>query len=361
LECQLRQAVLAFAQRLAEQDWARPAIAGLLGLPARTLRLWQQQQRWGSLRVLALGRPTLRSPLEQRQQVLELLAELGPGLGVPTLRECFPHLSRAELTDLLARYRRLWRQRNGQVLLRLHWEMPGTVWAVDFAEAPAPVDGLYPYLLAARDLASGQQLLWQPLAAATAQEVAGALGSLFAMHGPPLVLKSDNGSAFCAGAVQEVVAGAGVIPLFSPPYWPRYNGAIEAGIGSLKTRTERQAVLAGRPGQWTWPDAEAARQEANATTRPRGPAGPTPEELWQGRPRISAGQREWFAVSVARCRQEVRQEEGRRCEEGEAGEQEEGARERQAIQRALVEHDLLSFSRRRIPSPIPKPKVTLFS
>ena len=357
----MRQAVLALAQRLAEQDWARPAIATLVGLPARTLRLWQQQDRWGSLRVLTLGRPTQRSPRVQRQQVLELLAELGPGLGVPTLRECFPHLGRAELADLLARYRRLWRQRNGQVLRRLHWEAPGTVWAVDFTEAPAPVDGLFPYLLAARDLASGQQLLWQPLAAATAQEVVGALGSLFAEHGPPLVLKSDNGSAFCAGAVQAVLAGAGVIPLFSPPYWPRYNGSVEAGIGSLKSRTERQAVLAGRPGQWSGLDAEAARQEANATARPRGPAGPTPEQLWQGRPPISARQREQFGASVARCRQEVRQEGGRWLEEGKLGDQEEDARERQAIQRALVEHALLSFTRRRIPSPIPKPKVTLFS
>jgi transposase InsO family protein len=280
---------------------------------------------------------------------------------VPTLRECFPHLGRAELADLLARYRRLWRQSNGPVLRRLHWEAPGTVWAVDFAEAPAPLDGLYPYLLAARDLASGQQLLWQPLAEATAREVAAALTSLFVLHGPPLVLKSDNGSAFCAGAVQAVLAGAGVVPLFSPPYWPRYNGSVEAGIGSLKERTERRAVLAGRPGQWSWPDAEAARQEANATARPRGPAGPAPEELWQGRPKISAGQRERFVASVARCRQEVRQEERCSVAGGVGGGQEEGARERKAVQRALVEHDLLSFTRRRILSPIPRPKVTLFS
>jgi hypothetical protein len=57
-----------------------------------------------------------------------------------------------------------------------------------------------------------------------------------------------------------------------------YNGAIEAGIGSLKTRTERQALWAGRPGPWTWQDVEAARQEANATARPHGAYGPTPEQ-----------------------------------------------------------------------------------
>src|SRR5262249_25535328 len=160
-----------------------------------------------------------RSPLQQRQRVLELLTWVGPGLGLPSLRACFPHLSRAELADLLARYRRLWRQQHGELLWRLHWTTPGTVWAVDFAEGPAPVEARPPCLRAVRDLASGQQLLWQPMVAATAVEVTGVLTSLFVRHGPPLVLKSDNGSAFGAGVVQELLAGVGVIPLFSPPYW----------------------------------------------------------------------------------------------------------------------------------------------
>jgi putative transposase len=361
VECQVRQAVVDLAERLSERAWTRPAIATLVGVPARTLRQWQQQQRWASLRVLARGRPTLRSPREQRQRVLELLNWVGPGLGVPSLQACFPQVSRAELADLLARYRRCWQQRHAEGRWQLHWAVPGTVWALDFTEAMAPVDGLYPYLLAARDLASGQQLLWQPLAQANAAEVRQALTSLFVLHGPPLVLKSDNGSAFCAGAVQELLVGAGVIPLFSPPYWPRYNGSIEAGIGSMKSRTERQATRAGRPGQWTWHDAEAARQEANATARPHGRSGPTPDQLWQQRPRISVEERERFAARVARCRQEVRQEAGRGSEQDNVGDEEEDARERQAIQRALVEHELLSFSRRRFPSPLPTPKVTFFS
>jgi hypothetical protein len=38
----------------------------------------------------------------------------------------------------------------------LHWTVPGSVWAMDFAEPPAPVDGVYDYLFSVRDLASGQ-------------------------------------------------------------------------------------------------------------------------------------------------------------------------------------------------------------
>ena len=44
---------------------------------------------------------------------------------------------------------------------------------------------------------------------------------LFARHGAPLVLKSDNGSPFTGGDVRAVLADHGVIGLYSPPYWPR--------------------------------------------------------------------------------------------------------------------------------------------
>jgi hypothetical protein len=46
------------------------------------------------------------------------------------------------------------------------------------------------------------------------------------MLGPPLVLKSDNGSAFASQEVQLLLDRNSVIPLFSPPYWPRYNGGV---------------------------------------------------------------------------------------------------------------------------------------
>ena len=42
--------------------------------------------------------------------------------------------------------------------------------------------------------------------------------------------------------------------LFSPPGVPRYNGAIEAGIGSLKARAEQHATRHGHRGAWTWDD-----------------------------------------------------------------------------------------------------------
>ncbi len=51
-----------------------------------------------------------------------------------------------------------------------------------------------------------------------------ALADLFAEHGPPLVMKCDNGPAFRA-IDQALPAGREVFTLYSPPYCARYNGA----------------------------------------------------------------------------------------------------------------------------------------
>src|SRR5262249_11848050 len=151
-----------------------------------------------------------------------------------------------------------------------------------------PIDGCYPYLLAVRDLASGQQMLAQPVSDLTAATVRPAVAALAAAQGAPLGVKMDNGSAFRAGLGQEVLATVGVIAFYSPPYMPRYHGAIEAGLGALKSRAERRAAHHGHAGYWTWDDVQAARDEANATARPRGLHGPTPEQAWAARRPVSA-------------------------------------------------------------------------
>ena len=66
-------------------------------------------------------------------------------------------------------------------------------------------------------------------------------GRLQTDNGAPLVLKSDNGSAFVAEALQGWLRAAGVEALFSPPRLPAYNGSCEAGIGALKDRTAARA------------------------------------------------------------------------------------------------------------------------
>jgi len=353
----LRNNIVAFHDWVADLGWSRQQTADLLHLAPRTLRQWDYDFRTQAIDIKPLGRPTLRSSRQDRNEVIEVLCELGPATGLPTLQACFPGMPRAELDDLLHRFRRIWSIRHQHTAHRLRWLVPGTVWAMDFTEAPHPIDGLYPYLLAVRDLASGQQLLWLPLKTATARETIPALQPLFTQYGPPLVLKTDNGSPFCAEATQEFFSTWGVIPLFSPPRTPRYNGAIEASIGSLKTRTEQHATASGRSTHWSWEDTAAARAEANASARPHGPNGPTPDALWDARRTITQEERNLFATSVNRQRTEVRLKEGWPMI-GPLTAKQARMIDRQAIRRALEEHGLLLYSRRRIPLPFTKKKVT---
>jgi transposase InsO family protein len=327
--------------------WAWSRIADFLKIADRTLRHWCSTLLDRPGPACPLGRPRVRSSREERNAVIDWLDELGPQVGLPTLRDCFPAMSRAELDELARRYRRVWRERNREPLRVLDWPVPGRVWAIDFAEPPAPIDGRLGYLLAVRDLASGMPLLWRPVAAATADEAVAGLAGLFAEHGPPLVLKSDNGSHFTGGGVVELLAAQRVAHLLSPPHWPRYNGAIEAGIGALKDRTAARAARAGHPGFWTPDDTAGARAEGAVLARPRGPAGPSPMAGWQARSPILADERATFGATVASqiaC--------GRRA--GAVWSQPEMAR--RAIRHALEECGYLQYRRRRILPPNTGPK-----
>lgn len=366
LEQQVRHGAVEFFQWTRTQGYALPAVAGLLNLATRTLRQWFYDHRHGCLRSQHLGRPVRWSSRALRNELWEVLEDMGPWTGVPTLRERFPEMERAELIDFVRRYRQVWRRRNREFLHVLEWTEPGTVWAMDFTEVSPWIDGRYRYLLAVRDLASGQQLLALPLSAPTEALVRPALDMLFAMHGAPLVLKTDNGSAFRAGKAKEFLRRAGLIPLFSPARLPRYNGAIEAGIGSLKTRMERQATRAGRPGAYTWDDVEAARLEANATARPRGETGPTPDDMWANRRRLTSKDRHSFAATVLAHQRELaprlQQPEDRPSVEDAWpdlwNDPERELEDRAAVRRALETCGYLLYPRRRIGLPVQKRNVT---
>jgi len=327
------------------------------GISERTLRQWEYDWRVNGLPAERRGRPLVRSSRAQRQEVLDWMEAVGPGIGVPCLQGRFPDMPRAELQDLLRRYREVWRKQHESYQHVLHWQRSGTVWAMDFSESPRPIDGVYPYLLAVRDLASGQQLLWQPVATMTAEVAMAELTMLFTIHGAPMVLKSDNGSAFRAASTKALLQRWGVVPLFSPPGCPGYNGACEASIGSLKKRIAYQAGQAGRAGLWSRNDAEMARRQANEVMRPWEAHGPSPADVWSNRQAVTSSERASFQASVRRLEQEQR-EAGGITMDAELDHYQQAATDRVAIRRALVAHGLLVFTRRRVPTPIKRQKVT---
>lgn len=357
---QVRQHAVAVATEIAAVGYTQRETADLLHVTARTLRHWRHHLPIGASTVRLAGRPARRSSLAERSAVLDYLDQYGPGLGLAPLRHAFPQFTRAELEDLLLRYRRVWRARHRQPLHVLEWTTPGAVWAIDYAEAPNPIDGIGAHRLAVRDLASGRQLLWQPLPEATAWSTATALAPLFTLHGPPLVLKQDNGSPFAAGLVQTLLQDCGITPLFSPPYTPRYNGSIEAGIGALKVRSEAHAARHGRAGAWTLDDVVAARLEANVYAQPRGPHGPSPNQSWALRSSIAPQQRLSFRHAVEDHRCTVRDELGL-PPNGPWSDAAARNVDRAAIRHALVEHGYLNIARRTIPPLIPRRKEEVVS
>jgi transposase InsO family protein len=363
LQQDIRKEAVACYHWLHDQDLTLAECSQLFHLAARTLRAWDYACRTEAIRLLPVGRPATRSPLPVRQAILDYLKLTGPGVGVPTLQQQFRGVARGELADLLMRYRAVCRTRFLAYRRVLHWQTPGRVWAADFTEPSCsgragslpPIAGSHPYILAVRDLASGMTLDWEALPALTAEVTQSALARLFTLHGAPLVLKVDNGSAFRAQPFQEFLQASGVLLLYSPPSCPGYNGSIEAAIGSLKRRTEEHARVQGRSGRWEMADLRAAWAAANGS-HPRRLNGRTPTSVWQSRTALALLERVVFELTVERERMQVR-DELRIPQEEILDHWRVSAVDRRAIERALVEHGHLLFTRRRIPLTIRPGKV----
>jgi hypothetical protein len=123
----------------------------------------------------------------------------------------------------------------------------------------------------------------------------------------------------------------------------------------LTTRTEQAAAQRRHPGAWTYDDLALARLEANATSRPHGISGPSPDELWSARTGITPAERAAFAQTVAWLGKRLEPDEAAWSVGTEAA-LAERALNRKAISRALVEHGYLHYTRRPTSPPIRKQK-----
>jgi hypothetical protein len=366
LERTLRIDVLAFMHWVESQGVSPREAAGMLWIKTGTPTAWERRWRKNRLAVEARGRPCLRSDWEDRQNMIAIFYLAGPGVGIPTLRAFFPDKPRSELEHMLARYRHMHLRRNKVLFHVLRWTKAGTVWAMDFTKPSRPIDGIYPYAFVVRDLASGNLLLSLPVPSREIKHVVAALSALFAQYTPPLVLKSDNEFDIWSvlepskqegfspeewTALQELAALLNkhkVIPLLSPGYYPEYNAAIEAGIGSLKTRAHHEAARHGHPEQWNCEDVEAARLQANELARPWGHDQDTPDIAWAERQPIQPLQRAAFAAAMQQAETELRQsKEQQLLPEMPLGPKDKASIRREAISRALVAQGFLCIRRRR--------------
>jgi transposase InsO family protein len=348
-EDQARRQTVELFQELHGRGRPCAKLAQELGVAPRTLADWRRRHKM-LLSSSWRGRPVKESSWPLRHAVLDVLDHTGPRLGLPSLRALCPDLPRRELIELQADYRRHYRDTHRLSQERLTWSDPGRVWAVDHSDAPRPIDGIYPAILSVRDLSSGYQLAWLPVPDMEASSTALVLATLFAEHGPPLVLKSDNGSAFRSELVQNLLADHGLVWLPSPVRTPRYNGSCEAGIGSMKVRTLFLAAQESRVGTWSCDDLETARCQANALVRPDGHLGPAPDDLWSERSPITQLERIAFQAAVLHHRDILERQHAPL--ETTTTSTIARSLHRQAVRRALVELSLLSITRRSITLPL---------
>jgi len=345
---------VAFDRWATRQGFRQCMAAAQLGLAPGTLAYWEHRWQEDFLAARPLGRPCRRADVEIRSAALEFMNSVGSGVTTAAVQAAFPELARREAENLRDRFRRLWKLDHQELLKVLHWQRPATVWAMDHAQPPRAIDGRWPYILAVRDLASGCQLAWLPVLDETAETTIDALQWLFLEQGPPLVLKSDNGSGFIAAAMRGFLDRWQVLPLYSPPRTPEYNGSVEAGNGALKTHTHEQAARQGRVGHWTADDLEAARRMANELYYTSGPCGPTRQERFHAAPRVTLDARAAFGRRVASLQTAERAKLGH-SPNTDLGHVAQAQIDRVAIGCALVEHGYLTITGRSITPPIKPP------
>jgi len=343
----VRQRVATVCHYVQTQDVPVIHVTRYLAVSDRTVRRWRRQSCRPRTKGPKLrGRPPQPAQRSERDAVYQFLRERGAVTPLVAVQAAFPHLRRADLSEILRRYRRAIRRQRERQQSRLLWQRAGAIWAADFKERREPIEGRYAWILAVKDLASRCQLAWLPVEDATAETVQAVYAQLFAEHGPPLVLKSDNGGPFRDEGTKQLLASHLVVPLYNPRRRPAYNGGVERANGQLAGYQEALAAFRGRPGAPTCEDAASARNLANELARPEGWQGPTAGQLWQRRLELSDHERDAFLMELGERRVQARRDLHLPPEEPLAH-YPQAAVDRRAVRDTLVSHNLLAIQPRR--------------
>lgn len=132
--------------------------------------------------------------------------------------------------------RRLRKRRQGDSANACHRsraEYPGHVWSYDFV-SDGSEDGKRLKFLTIIDEFTRKCLEIHAACSITSQDVVAQLSNLFAKHGAPKFIRSDNGPEFVAQAVQEFLRERGAETLYIAPGSPWENGYIESFNGIFR-------------------------------------------------------------------------------------------------------------------------------
>lgn len=174
-----------------------------------------------------------------------MLVRRQPTLGLPRLRRLAGSPPKNATATYIRRLKTLLARRRRRRWCRVQWLVPGAVWAIDGTWLDRPVPAFGRRALIVVDLHRRKTLALQSVRGERAADVRALLLRLVARHGPPLVLKADNGSAFIARCVAELCGEHGITLMHSPVRCPRWNGTCEVSGRWAKVRALAAAVARG--------------------------------------------------------------------------------------------------------------------
>ncbi len=196
--------------------------------------------------VLGQPRSTQRYPARRPDQDRALVDEMDelrrkhPRFGY---RRIWRELVKAGWRVNLKRVHRLWKEAGWQILQKAkkrrrlgssensgalkQAEHRNHVWSYDFIYDRTE-DGRQLKFLPVMDEYTRESLALEVDRSITGEDVVDVLAYLFAVHGEPEFIRSDNGPEFVATAVREWLEDSGVSTLFIEPGSPWENGHIES-------------------------------------------------------------------------------------------------------------------------------------
>ena len=239
--------VITLSELKREVGWPYSRLCESVGLSYASFRRWQQRLERGQSAILRPG-PHKVAPLnleELRGALYHLRHGRERSAGAGTLyRQHQDQISRRDLQGLARTVREELAHQHQAELRRITWKIPGLVWSLDDAELARVAHHTW-HLHQVQDLASRYKFTPWVGEHVLGETVAVHLEQLFLRHGPPLVLKRDNGSNLNQRAVDEVLAHYLVLPLNSPPHYAPYNGGMERAVGELKTPLREKILTSG--------------------------------------------------------------------------------------------------------------------
>jgi len=224
-----------------EFNWAQ-LCSGLIGFS--TVLRWKARAKAGQALVEKAGpkKKPLVNGLLLRRQIQQLAHGPRRTGGTGQLHQQWSEfISRRQFQEMVAQER----QNKIDDMKRITWHRPGVAWSLDTTEYGSMK------ITPLRDLASKYQIptpLVQPTEDGT--QIALYLDRTFRKEGAPLFLKRDLGSPLNCQAVDEVLEHHLVLPLNSPPGYPRYNGSAERAMQDLKNALDelhQRALMINMP------------------------------------------------------------------------------------------------------------------